>query len=257
MASDGRGDLRSHTPRWRVGTIGCVPVYIDRSWLIFVPLMVLAGGLQLVSSDPELGVPGACVASVAFAGGLAVSVLVHDLAQAFLAARSGCRLPPIVVSLAGRHAVPEAGIGRPMTLALVALVGLAANAILALVAVLALRAVPPGGVAHLLMMGILVASLLSAVLNGMPALPADGGRLIESIVWGITGRRHRAFVAVGWWGRVVAVFLLIWALLPMWVVGPPPVNPSSFGFLFFLVVMTRALQLWGVGTQAIRSSALV
>ena len=78
-----------------------------------------------------------------------------------------------------------------------------------------------------------VLNLLLAGFNLLPGLPLDGGAILQSLVWGASGRRDRGLVVAGWAGRVVAVGVFLWfgvrpavtadlrALVEADLVGPP------------------------------------
>ena len=51
------------------------------------------------------------------------------------------------------------------------------------------------------------------MLNLVPGLPLDGGRVLKAAVWKVTGNRHRGTIAAGWAGRVCAVLALGYPLL--------------------------------------------
>ena len=64
------------------------------------------------------------------------------------------------------------------------------------------------------MQGLAGANLIVGVLNLVPGLPLDGGRVLKSLVWKITGNMHRGTIVAAWGGRVAAVLVLGWPLLP-------------------------------------------
>ena len=53
-------------------------------------------------------------------------------------------------------------------------------------------------------------NLLLAGFNLLPGLPLDGGQLVQSLVWEVTGRRDLGLVVAGWCGRLLAVAVLLW-----------------------------------------------
>ena len=57
--------------------------------------------------------------------------------------------------------------------------------------------------------GLAGANLLVGVLNLVPGLPLDGGRVLKAAVWGVTGDQHRGSIVAGWTGRVVAGLVLL------------------------------------------------
>nr|WP_276607364.1 site-2 protease family protein [Kocuria sediminis] len=52
------------------------------------------------------------------------------------------------------------------------------------------------------------ANLIVGLFNVLPGLPLDGGRVVESAVWALTGREHRGTVVAAWAGRALSVLLL-------------------------------------------------
>ena len=67
---------------------------------------------------------------------------------------------------------------------------------------------------------IAVANLAIAVLNGLPGLPLDGGRMLRGVVWSVSGRQDAATFAVTWIGRRLGELMIAVAVLG-----------SAFGFL--------------------------
>ena len=60
--------------------------------------------------------------------------------------------------------------------------------------------------------GLAYGNLLVGVLNLVPGLPLDGGRVLKSAVWKLTGSVHRGIVVAAWGGRVTAFAVLLWPL---------------------------------------------
>jgi len=238
-------DPSGPSPGLRIATIGGVPVYIGRSWPIIALIIVVVFGPQIADGLPGLGL-GAYAVAVAYALLLLVSVLAHEAAHAVVATRAGYRVNRVVADLWGGHTAYESSTARPGASALVAVAGPAANAVLALVAWLALPSVS-GDISSLLVRAMWFTNGFVAAFNLLPGLPLDGGFLVDSLVWRITGRRESGLIAAGWCGRVVTV-LVVLAL-----VGEPLVNgrpPDLFNLVwgFFIGAF-----LWVGATNAIRS----
>ena len=77
------------------------------------------------------------------------------------------------------------------------------------------------------MQGLAAANLLVGILNLVPGLPLDGGRVLKAVVWGATGNAHRGTIVAGWGGRVAAVAVLGWPLLQEQIFGTPPTSSTS------------------------------
>ncbi len=65
------------------------------------------------------------------------------------------------------------------------------------------------------------ANLVVGVLNLLPGLPLDGGRVLKAAVWKATGNRHRGTIVAGWVGRGCALLALGYPLLAEFVWDDP------------------------------------
>jgi len=229
----------------RLATIGGVPVYIGRSWPLIAGVIVVAYGPQIASTLPDLG-PSAYAVALAYAFLLLVSVLAHEAAHAVVATRAGYRVNQVVADLWGGHTTYDASNARPGASALVAIAGPAANGMLALLCWLALPHIS-GDILFLLVNAMWWMNGFVAVLNLLPGLPLDGGFLVDSLVWRITGRRESGLIAAGWCGRVVTVLVVVA------VVGWPALNgqpPDVFNLVWAFFIGSF---LWVGASNAIRS----
>jgi Zn-dependent protease/CBS domain-containing protein len=233
-------------PGLRLVTIGGVPVYIGRSWPVIALIIVATFGPSVADSPLDLGL-GAYAVALAFAVLLLVSVLAHEAAHAVVATRAGYQVHRVVADLWGGHTAYEASGARPGASALVAIAGPAANALLALVGWLAMPAVPAGGVTSLLVGAIVYTNAFVAAFNLLPGLPLDGGFLVESLVWRITGSRESGLIAAGWCGRVVTVLVVFWFM------GWPLLNGRQLDLFSLVWALFIGSFLWVGATNAIRS----
>jgi Zn-dependent protease len=222
-----------------------VPVYIGRSWPIIAVIIVVMYGPQIASNRPDLGL-GAYLVAMAYAGLLLLSVLAHEAAHAVVATRSGYRVNRVVADLWGGHTAYDSSTARPGASALVAIAGPGANAVLALAGWLALPHIS-GDIAYLLVNEMLFTNAFVAAFNLLPGLPLDGGFLVDSLVWRITGKRESGLIAAGWCGRVVTI------LVVLIFVGRPLLNgqpPDLFNLIWAFFI---GAFLWVGATNAIRS----
>jgi Zn-dependent protease/CBS domain-containing protein len=238
-------DSTRRAPGVHLVTVGSVPVYIGRSWPIVALVIVATFGPEVASSRPDLGL-GAYAVALAYAVLLLVSVLAHEAAHAVVATRSGYRVDRVVADLWGGHTAYDSSTARPGASALVAVAGPAANALLALAGWIATPDIPDG-VPSLLVVAMVYTNAFVAAFNMLPGLPLDGGFLVDSLVWRITGRRESGLIAAGWSGRVVTV------LVVLWFVGLPLLNgqpPDVFNVVWVLFIGSF---LWVGATNAIRA----
>ena len=238
-------DTTGPAPGWRIATIGAVPVYIGRSWPVIALIIVATFGPGVASSRPDLGL-GAYAVALGFAVLLLISVFAHEASHAVVATRLGYRVNRVVADLMGGHTAYDSSTTRPGASALVAIAGPAANALLAVVGWLALPAFPDG-IAFALASAIVYTNAFVAGFNLLPGLPLDGGFLVDSLVWRVTGSRESGLIAAGWCGRAVTVAVVLWF------VGVPLLNgqsPDLFGIVWGLFIGSF---LWVGATNAIRA----
>lgn len=230
------------TPRGiRLATIGGVPVFLGWSWLLMGGLILLLIGPSAARvHGPAVGYGVAAVYALA----LLVSVLAHEAAHAVTARTFGHTVHRVVADLWGGHTTFEATRGTPATMAAIAIVGPLTNAILGIVCFLLAAALGPGLVASVLG-GIAFVNGALAVLNMLPGLPLDGGQVVESLVWGVTGDQGRARVAAGVLGRVLVVAIVVGVVVLPLLRGQQP-QLSTMVWTMFIAAF-----LWSGASSAI------
>lgn len=236
---------RSSPHGWRIGSLGGIPVYLGRSWPIIVVVVVALYGPDL-AQGPRSTVEAYLIA-VAYAVLLLLSVLLHEAAHALAARWKGQRVDRVVADMWGGHTVYDATRATPGTTALVAFVGPLTNLVIGALGLALLPVVD--GTAYLLLRAVAVTNLLVGVFNLVPGLPMDGGQIVSALVWKVTGRRSTGLVAAGWLGRIVALGLVVWAVLPF-----AQGQEVDFGALIWVMI---ALFLWKGASDAIRSGPIM
>ncbi|GEO97127.1 peptidase M50 [Kocuria turfanensis] len=191
-----------------LGRIGGVPVTLSWSWFVIAAVTVLLYTPVLLRAYPELGALN-YAASLGFALTLAVSVLLHELAHAWTGRAFGWPTGRIVLSLLGGHTHFGDVRTTPLASAVVSLAGPAVNLALGLAGWALLRTADPAPSLGWVLLDLTTwANLIVGLFNVLPGLPLDGGRVVESVVWALTGREHRGTVVAAWAGRALSVLLL-------------------------------------------------
>ena len=215
-----------------IGRVGTAPVMVDSGLLLLAALLAFVAGPIASHALPTLGVAGGYLVGLGFAVLLLGSILLHELAHAWVARRRGVQVRQIVLTLVGGH-TEMAQAGTAATSALIAVAGPLTNLAVAAVAWLAWQNVPGGGVPALLLVMVASSNALVTALNLLPGLPMDGGWILEALVWRVTGRRWTGTIAAAWCGRVVAVGL------PVVAIGVPMASgasPSLFSVIWAAAV---------------------
>ena len=135
-------------------------------------------------------------------------MLGHEVAHAVAARLLGFRVHRIVATLWGGHTAYDGTGTTPARSAVVAVGGPLANLALAALGAVATATLP--WPASEFARSFTWLNLLLAGFNLLPGLPLDGGQLVQSLVWWLSGRRDLGLVVAGWCGRVLAVGVVLW-----------------------------------------------
>ncbi|MCP2266748.1 site-2 protease family protein [Promicromonospora thailandica] len=204
-----------------IGRVAGAPVIVTRSWFLAALVLTILFVPAIEARAPGLGA-GVYLAAFVFVLLLFGSVFLHEVAHALVARARGQNVTELAVTLWGGHTAYTGGLGRPLDGFLVAVVGPLTNLVLAAGFGLAYQASPVLNLPTVLLGLAAVSNAFVGAFNLLPGLPLDGGQILESLVWAVTGRRTAGTIAAGWVGRVVAVGVLLWALVVPWVQGTTP-----------------------------------
>ena len=138
--------------------------------------------------QPGLGA-GKYVAGLAFAVVLYLSVLLHEASHAVMARRYGFKVHSITLHFLGGMTAIEGESRTPRQEFGIAVVGPLTSLAVGAAAV-GLWFVTPDGLLLMAVEGLAAANLLIGVLNLVPGLPLDGGRVLKAFVWRLTGSTH-------------------------------------------------------------------
>lgn len=227
----------------RIGSVAGVGIHVRLSWLLVAVLIsfLLAPRIELVA--PGLGALR-YVAGLAFAVLLYLSVLLHEVSHALMARQLGMQVRSVTLHFLGGHTEIAGEMRRPRDEFLVSVVGPLTSLAIAAGA-WAGTVVLPGGLIGFAAETLALANLVVGVLNLVPGLPLDGGRVLRSGVWAATGRPHLATAVAAWAGRGVAVLVLAY---PFLLSGLLEWRMSVIDYVLALVL---ASFLWAAATQSL------
>jgi Zn-dependent protease len=205
--------------RWRgsltLGRISGIELRVDQSWLLVALLVVWSFWARFTSGAEHHSVGAALVMAVVAAVLFFASVLGHELAHALEAQHRGLRVGGITLHVFGGTTAIASESKRPGDEFALTAVGPFTSLVLASALGLVSYASGRFGLGEVAevtgMLGWI--NLMLAVFNLLPGSPLDGGRILASVVWRITGDRHRAGVVAARAGRGLGGLLLAAGLL--------------------------------------------
>jgi Zn-dependent protease/CBS domain-containing protein len=202
-----------------LGAIRGIPIRIHFTWLIIFGLLSwsLASG-YFPQHYPDLPITAYWIKAIIAALFLFASVLVHELMHALMA--QSLRVPIAGITLFALGGVSEMKQEPPNPRAefLIAIVGPLASIALAGLFWLVWQALdregpdPSFAAIALYLVGL---NTVVAVFNLLPAFPLDGGRVLRSIIWGITKDLKKATYLATRIGLVFAYILIIFGAVSL------------------------------------------
>lgn len=191
-----------------------VPLVVAPSWLLAAVAVTYAVEPWVRGRLPGLGSAGWAVAA-GVAVVLYASVLAHELSHCFVARRRGLGVRRVTLHLIGGFTELEGQPSTPGQATTVAVSGPATNVVLAAAGWALSLATPEGAVVHVLAVAAVAVNVAVGGFNLLPALPLDGGRLLEAAIWKASGRRATGTLVAAAAGRALASIILlgsfIWA----------------------------------------------
>jgi Zn-dependent protease len=231
---------------FKIGTIAGSDVLVTSSWFVVAALIAVVIAPRAEAVHPGLGA-WKYVAGLAFAVVLYLSVLLHEASHAYAARHYGFPVSSITLHFLGGVTAIEAEAKKPRQEFWIAVVGPLTSIAVGLAA-LGLWFVVPEGLLQMAVEGLAFGNLLVGALNLVPGLPLDGGRVLKSAVWKLTGSAHRGTVAAAWGGRVTAFAVMLWPLAQDSLLG---VESDVFDFILAFVI---GFFLWNGATAALQSA---
>ena len=217
-------------------------------WNALIGIVVIA-----VLWLPEFSqAPGSLVPWVSaglFALLLTASILGHELAHAVAARAFGYHVTGVTLWAMGGYTTYRTSEKHgPLREATIALAGPAATLAIAAVAWAMAPAFQQVPIVGDVLRALAFANLFIGLFNLLPGSPLDGGAIVKSAVWGITGSQTRGQVLAAWIGRGLAVVL---AVAPF-VLAARTGNPPSLTLI--LISLVIAGMLWSGASSSLKSA---
>ena len=180
-----------------------IPIFLAPSW-VFAGVLITYSVAPVFSHPFTPGPRHYAVAALA-AVLLAASVLAHELGHSVVSLALGIPIKRVTLFLFGGLAEMEREPDTPAGEYLVAVAGPLVSVFVAGLTAIGATAAPRGSEIGRLAAYLAVTNTVLAVLNLLPGLPLDGGRVLRAAMWQATGNRHTGTRAGVRGGQTVAV----------------------------------------------------
>lgn len=198
----------------KIASVFGIEISVSLSWIFVFAFVAWSladptGPLHLT----RLGVGGRIVlgllGSVLFFG----SVLVHELAHALVARRRGLRVRGILLFIFGGVSMFENEVGDAPGEAWISGVGPLTSLVLGALFWAGASAIGPGSPIGVLFAYLSFVNVALAIFNLIPAYPLDGGRVLHSVVWRLSGNQERATAVTVVTGRILAGVIIAFGVM--------------------------------------------
>ncbi len=213
-----------------------MPVQVAPSWLLSVAVIAALGVPVVVRVVPGTSTPGAVAVAVLLAILLGVSIVAHELGHCVAARVFGVRVLGVRLHVLGGVSQLAAAPSTPRAEAIIAAAGPAVSGLLSGAAFLVLARLPPATISWLLVALLAGANAVIAVVNLLPALPLDGGRVLRAAIWRVSGRRRAGTLAAAVGGLLLAAALAGWAVVMLVIGGRDQLLPAGIAVATALFV---------------------
>lgn len=195
----------------RIGQIAGIDIYINISWIVILVFLTWSLAVNWFPSIyPGWSAATYWITSLIAAVLLFVSVLLHELAHSVVARRRGLPVHNITLFIFGGVSNIEQEPTSPGVEFQMAIVGPVVSILIGVVCYLLLLPIrglnsPVAGILGYLAL----TNVTLGIFNLIPGFPLDGGRVLRSIVWRVTGSLRRATRVATIVGEVIAYLLIL------------------------------------------------
>jgi Zn-dependent protease/CBS domain-containing protein len=153
------------------------------------------------------------ILGVAGALGLFISVLFHELSHSLVALARGMTVSSITLFIFGGVSNLQGEAKQPRDEFLVSIVGPVSSFLLAVVFWALEQPLSTSNSPVAAILGYLAfVNLMLGIFNLVPGFPLDGGRVLRSVVWGLSGSLFRATQIASYAGQAIGFLLIFWGL---------------------------------------------
>ena len=210
----------------RIGNISGIPIYIDASWLFIIVLLAFGLSVDYAKLSPTFSLGYGAITSLLFF----LSIALNKLARALMAKSRGIEIKSIDIAFMSGTAttLPEGkdplsvfsiAISAPATSLLLSAIGYTAIGLIAGEVIFSLTPkiieTLTGTIGDVRTIWTITAlkfaqvNLIIGVFSLIPALPLEGGQILKSLIWQITGDRYAGIRWAARVGQFLGVLIII------------------------------------------------
>jgi Zn-dependent protease/predicted transcriptional regulator len=226
----------------KIGRIFGIDIVIHISWLLLFVLFSWSFGVLFYNTNGFPQGPWPWVVGVLTALVLFVCLVLHELSHSYMAMRSGIRMNRITLFVFGGVAEMSEDVRNPGDELRMAIAGPLASIIIGGIFGLLFLLLRPTNINVVIVAPLGWLSFINLLLAGfnlLPGYPMDGGRVLRSVLWKITGDLRKATRVASTSGQVIAFLVAVAGVY--YVVAGAYIN--GFWFLligFFVYQLARA-----------------
>jgi Zn-dependent protease len=198
---------------FRVGNLFGIPFFIDASWFFILALVTWSYGSQLAAEYPNWSPLSPWILGFMAGLGLFSSVLIHELGHSFVAMAQGISVRSISLFLFGGVARIERESTTPWGALAIAVAGPLVSLTLFGFFWGVEQWLPLNEGVRALVGLLTSVNLALAVFNMLPGLPLDGGNVVKSLIWALTGNQYKGVRFASGLGMAVAALMIAAGLL--------------------------------------------
>ena len=196
-----------------VGRLFGIEIRASRSWIFVLGFVTLTMVSQFEQLHPAWGTATSVVAGVIMAALFFGSVIVHELSHCLVARRFGIQARSISLNFFGGMSYLGRQAERPGEEFAFSIAGPVANLLLGGIFFgIGLLLAPHAEVAGVIAQRTGYVNLILALFNLVPGAPLDGGRVLRSMVWKLTGSYERGTLVASMVGQGVGALVIMFGL---------------------------------------------
>jgi Zn-dependent protease/predicted transcriptional regulator len=202
----------------KLGRISGIEIGLNYSWFIIAALIVFSLGEHFRQVNPHWGTSQIWIAALLTGVLFFVTLLLHELSHSLVAQARGLKVKAITLFALGGVSQIEGDATDAKTEFWVAIAGPIASLIIGfgcLGIALGLgwhRSAEPRTVVTAVLVWLGYINIGLAVFNMIPGFPLDGGRVLRSIIWGITKNADGSTRTAARVGQVVAFLFIVYGI---------------------------------------------